>query len=186
MYSSLDPTARKINTAKFVNKKVSVLTVTDVAARGIDIPSLDYVVNLHFPGKPKLFVHRVGRCARAGRTGTAFSIFSTDDAAHVLDLHLFLNRPFNINDDKVVGIAPQELMEEEHLSVTEVKNSHDIVSDKNFDNFRSDIQSIFCLFRLVYYVQVKTHIKNICRRVLWPQQNLMRALRKSNFSAAKT
>ncbi|XP_018784942.1 PREDICTED: ATP-dependent RNA helicase DDX54 [Bactrocera latifrons] len=126
VYSSLDPAARKINTAKFVNKKVSVLTVTDVAARGIDIPSLDYVVNLHFPGKPKLFVHRVGRCARAGRTGTAYSIFSTDDAAHVLDLHLFLNRPFNINDDKTVGIAPQELMEEEHLSVTEVKNSHDI------------------------------------------------------------
>lgn len=126
VYSSLDPSARKINTAKFVNKKVSVLTVTDVAARGIDIPSLDYVVNLHFPGKPKLFVHRVGRCARAGRTGIAYSIFSTDDAAHVLDLHLFLNRQFNINDNKTLGIAPQELMEEEHLSVTEVKNSQDI------------------------------------------------------------
>ncbi|XP_004518952.1 ATP-dependent RNA helicase DDX54 [Ceratitis capitata] len=126
VYSSLDPTARKINTAKFVNKKVSVLTVTDVAARGIDIPSLDYVVNLHFPGKPKLFVHRVGRCARAGRTGTAYSIFSTDDAAHVLDLHLFLNRQFNINDNKTVGIAPQDLLEEEHLTVTDVKKSHDI------------------------------------------------------------
>lgn len=134
MYSSLDPSARKINTAKFVNKKVSVLTVTDVAARGIDIPSLDYVVNLHFPGKPKLFVHRVGRCARAGRTGIAYSIFSTDDAAHVLDLHLFLNRQFNINDNKTLGIAPQELMEEEHLSVTEVKNSQDIVSDFHFNN----------------------------------------------------
>ncbi|XP_054734095.1 ATP-dependent RNA helicase DDX54 [Anastrepha obliqua] len=126
VYSSLDPTARKINTAKFVNKKVSVLTVTDVAARGIDIPSLDYVVNLHFPGKPKLFVHRVGRCARAGRTGTAYSIFSTDDAAHVLDLHLFLNRSFNINDNKVVGVTPQDLLEEDHLSVTEIKKSHDI------------------------------------------------------------
>ncbi|XP_017490685.1 PREDICTED: ATP-dependent RNA helicase DDX54, partial [Rhagoletis zephyria] len=101
-------------------------TVTDVAARGIDIPSLDFVVNFHFPGKPKLFVHRVGRCARAGRTGTAYSIFSTDDAAHVLDLHLFLNRQFNINDSKTVGVAPQDLLEEEHLSVTEVKKSHDI------------------------------------------------------------
>ncbi|XP_067644860.1 ATP-dependent RNA helicase DDX54 [Eurosta solidaginis] len=126
VYSSLDPAARKINTAKFVNKKVSVLTVTDVAARGIDVPSLDYVVNLHFPGKPKLFVHRVGRCARAGRTGTAFSIFSTDDAAHVLDLHLFLSRQFNINDNKTVGVAPQDMLEEEHLSMTEIKKSHDI------------------------------------------------------------
>ena len=124
----MDPSARKINTAKFVNKKVSVLIVTDVAARGIDIPSLDYVVNLHFPGKPKLFVHRVGRCARAGRTGTAFSIFSNDDTAHMLDLHLFLNREFNINDNLTIGTVPQDLLEEEHLSVTDVKKSHNIVS----------------------------------------------------------
>lgn len=57
----MDPSARKINSAKFQFKKVSVLIVTDVAARGIDIPSLDYVINVHFPGKPKLFVHRVGK-----------------------------------------------------------------------------------------------------------------------------
>ncbi|XP_062133851.1 ATP-dependent RNA helicase DDX54 [Drosophila sulfurigaster albostrigata] len=126
VYSSLDPSARKINTAKFASKKVSVLIVTDVAARGIDIPSLDYVVNLHFPGVPKLFVHRVGRCARAGRTGTAYSIFSTDDTAHLLDLHLFLNRPFDINDNAAIGTIPQDLLEEEHLSVTEIKKSHHI------------------------------------------------------------
>ncbi|KAH8379119.1 hypothetical protein KR009_003133, partial [Drosophila setifemur] len=126
VYSSLDPAARKINTAKFVNKKVSVLIVTDVAARGIDIPSLDFVVNLHFPGKPKLFVHRVGRCARAGRTGTAYSIFSTDDTSHLLDLHLFLNRPFNIHDSSTIGTIPQDLLEEEHLTVTEIKKSHHI------------------------------------------------------------
>lgn len=57
----MDPSARKINTARFRLNKVSVLIVTDIAARGIDIPSLDYVVNVHFPGKPKLFVHRVGQ-----------------------------------------------------------------------------------------------------------------------------
>lgn len=56
----MDPSARKINSARFSLNKVAVLIVTDVAARGIDIPSLDYVINVHFPGKPKLFVHRVG------------------------------------------------------------------------------------------------------------------------------
>ncbi|XP_037945551.1 ATP-dependent RNA helicase DDX54-like, partial [Teleopsis dalmanni] len=90
------------------------------------IPSLDYVVNLHFPGKPKLFVHRVGRCARAGRTGTAYSIFSTEDTAHLLDLHLFLNRPFNINDNNSIGTIPQDIVEEEYLTVNEIKNSHHI------------------------------------------------------------
>ena len=64
IYSDLDPTARKINLAKFQNGSVNVLIVTDVAARGIDIPQLDYVGNFNFPAKPKLFVHRVGEWCR--------------------------------------------------------------------------------------------------------------------------
>lgn len=61
IYSNLDPSARKINAAKFSTGKVSVLIVTDVAARGIDIPELDNVINYNFPAKAKLFVHRVGK-----------------------------------------------------------------------------------------------------------------------------
>ena len=59
-YSSLDQEARKENIRKFRGKQVRILVVTDVAARGIDIPMLDNVVNFNFPGEPKLFVHRVG------------------------------------------------------------------------------------------------------------------------------
>lgn len=61
----MDPSARKIHAAKFSTGKVSVLIVTDVAARGIDIPELDNVINYNFPAKAKLFVHRVGRCPYA-------------------------------------------------------------------------------------------------------------------------
>lgn len=126
IYSSLDPSARKINTAKFAGNKVNVLVVTDVAARGIDIPNLDYVINVHFPGKPKLFVHRVGRCARAGREGTAFTLFSTDDEAHMLDLHLFLSRPFSLQDNKAMGVIPRDLLEEEHFAVLQWLKSPDV------------------------------------------------------------
>lgn len=126
VYSSLDPSARKINTAKFAGNKVSVLIVTDVAARGIDIPNLDYVINVHFPGKPKLFVHRVGRCARAGREGTAFTLFATDDEAHMLDLHLFLSRPFSLEDNKAMGVIPRDLLEEEHFAVIQWLKSPDV------------------------------------------------------------
>ena len=48
IYSQLDSTARKIHAAKFANKKASVLVVTDLAARGIDIPLLDNVVSKSF------------------------------------------------------------------------------------------------------------------------------------------
>ena len=59
-YSALDQTARKISVAKFRNRKTNVMIVTDLAARGIDIPLLDNVINYNFPAKPKLFLHRVG------------------------------------------------------------------------------------------------------------------------------
>uniref|UniRef100_A0A8C0HPE3 RNA helicase n=1 Tax=Buteo japonicus TaxID=224669 RepID=A0A8C0HPE3_9AVES len=93
IYSSLDQTARKINIAKFAQGKCPVLLVTDVAARGLDIPMLDNVINFSFPAKAKLFLHRVGRVARAGRSGTAYSLVAPDEMPYVFDLHLFLGRP---------------------------------------------------------------------------------------------
>lgn len=60
IYSSLDQAARKIHAAKFQTKQTHVMITTDVAARGIDIPLLDNVINYNFPAKAKLFVHRVG------------------------------------------------------------------------------------------------------------------------------
>ncbi|XP_055690652.1 ATP-dependent RNA helicase DDX54 [Lutzomyia longipalpis] len=126
VYSNLDPSARKINTAKFQNKKVSVLVVTDVAARGIDIPNLDYVINFYFPGKPKLFIHRVGRCARAGRSGTAFTIFSMDDIAHYHDLLTFLNREIEFSDAKAIGCVPDTVLESEQDTFLEITQSTDL------------------------------------------------------------
>ncbi|XP_035912166.1 ATP-dependent RNA helicase DDX54 [Anopheles stephensi] len=134
VYSGLDASARKINTAKFTHRKVNVLVVTDVAARGLDIPTLDYVINLHFPGKPKLFIHRVGRCARAGRSGTAYSIFSNDDIAHLIDLHMFLNRPLNLADRKTIGIVPPDTQETEHLLVQEYVTHVDLATAYRVSN----------------------------------------------------
>lgn len=92
-YGDMDQEARKIHIQNFRNRKTMMLIVTDIAARGIDIPLLDNVVNWDFPPKPKIFVHRVGRAARAGRTGTAYSFVTTEDFPYLLDLHLFLSKP---------------------------------------------------------------------------------------------
>ena len=69
-----------------------MLCVTDVAARGLDVPLLDFVVNYDVANQPKTFVHRVGRVARAGRPGTAFSLIAHDELPLMVDLHLFLGQ----------------------------------------------------------------------------------------------
>ncbi|XP_006660129.1 DEAD-box ATP-dependent RNA helicase 29 [Oryza brachyantha] len=92
-YGAMDQEARNIHISKFRARKTMLLIVTDVAARGLDIPLLDNVVNWDFPAKPKLFVHRVGRVARQGRSGTAYSFVTSEDMPYLLDLHLFLSKP---------------------------------------------------------------------------------------------
>nr|XP_013812361.1 PREDICTED: ATP-dependent RNA helicase DDX54 [Apteryx mantelli mantelli] len=137
IYSSLDQTARKINIAKFSQGKCPVLLVTDVAARGLDIPMLDNVINYSFPAKAKLFLHRVGRVARAGRSGTAYSLVAPDEMPYVFDLHLFLGRPLVLagaqempaDASGVLGRVPQSLVDDEEcLLLTDHEGSLDLRS----------------------------------------------------------
>uniref|UniRef100_A0A3Q3WD55 RNA helicase n=1 Tax=Mola mola TaxID=94237 RepID=A0A3Q3WD55_MOLML len=132
IYSSLDQTARKINIGKFVHRKAMVLIVTDVAARGIDIPLLDNVINYNFPSKAKLFLHRVGRVGRAGRSGIAYSMVCQDEMPYAFDLHLFLGRPVQFatpenTQEGLFGRVPQCVLDDEgsHL-ITAHENSLDL------------------------------------------------------------
>uniref|UniRef100_A0A183ALK7 RNA helicase n=1 Tax=Echinostoma caproni TaxID=27848 RepID=A0A183ALK7_9TREM len=88
----LDPLARNEAIKQFTANRIRVLLVTDVAARGVDIPLLDNVINFHFPPQPKLFLHRVGRVARAGRSGMAYSLIDPDELPYLLDVFVFLGR----------------------------------------------------------------------------------------------
>lgn len=76
----------------FRKKQVKFLIVTDLAARGIDIPLLENVIHYDFPTKMKLFIHRSGRTARAGQSGTSFSLITPDELAYMHDLSIFVGR----------------------------------------------------------------------------------------------
>ncbi|BGO92412.1 hypothetical protein NBRC10512_007494 [Rhodotorula toruloides] len=93
IYGSMDQTARKIALSRFRSGQTSILVVTDLAARGIDVPGVENVVNYDFPNGTRNFVHRVGRTARAGRTGWAYTFVTSSDVPYLLDLELFLSRP---------------------------------------------------------------------------------------------
>lgn len=121
-YGSLDQTARRQQVQDFRSGMTNVLVVTDVAARGIDIPILANVVNYDFPAQPKIFVHRVGRTARAGQKGRSYSLVTTSDAPYLLDLQLFLGRrlvlgredgqSYDLARDIVLGALVREQLEQ--------------------------------------------------------------------------
>ena len=93
IYGSLDQAARTQQMDRFRRGLSNLLVVTDVAARGIDIPVLENVINYDFPHGARVFVHRVGRTARAGRQGWAWSFVTNTELPYLLDLQLFLGRP---------------------------------------------------------------------------------------------
>jgi len=70
----------------FKNKEVGVLVATDIAARGIDIDQLPYVINFDLPNIPETYVHRIGRTGRAGNGGIAISFCSKDEKDYWKDI----------------------------------------------------------------------------------------------------
>ncbi|KAJ2848272.1 ATP-dependent RNA helicase dbp10 [Coemansia brasiliensis] len=127
IYGSLDQTARKIQISRFTTGRSQVLVVTDVAARGIDIPILENVINYDFVDSSKVFIHRVGRVARAGRRGWAYSLVTMEEIPYVLDLQLFLGRSLQLgssmfanqtpsyNQNIILGQFPMELSDEDKV-----------------------------------------------------------------------
>jgi ATP-dependent RNA helicase RhlE len=78
--------------ADFKRGAVRVLVATDIAARGLDIDELPYVVNFEMPHVPQDYIHRIGRTARAGREGDAVSLVCVDEDKQLKDVERLLNR----------------------------------------------------------------------------------------------
>ena len=75
----------------FKEGKIRALVATDVAARGIDIPDLYYVINYELPYQAEDYVHRIGRTARAGKSGLALSLVSSDEEWLVTEIEKLLD-----------------------------------------------------------------------------------------------
>lgn len=83
LHSLLTQNRRLASLAKFKSQQVRVLVATDVASRGLDIPTVDLVLNCELPRRAVDYIHRVGRTARAGRRGRAVSLVCERDVALV-------------------------------------------------------------------------------------------------------
>ena len=74
----------------FKDGVVNILVATDVAARGLHIPEVNYVINFDLPGDAEDYVHRIGRTARAGASGTAISLICETFAMNIVDIEEFI------------------------------------------------------------------------------------------------
>lgn len=86
LHGDLDQKERDQTLTRFANKSVSIMVATDVAARGLDIDTLDAVFNYHLARDPEVHVHRVGRTGRAGARGIACSLVGGRDDQKVARL----------------------------------------------------------------------------------------------------
>ncbi|MDO4435776.1 MAG: DEAD/DEAH box helicase [Cardiobacteriaceae bacterium] len=87
--------------------KCDILVATDVAARGIDIPTISHVINYDLPHQVEDYVHRIGRSGRAGRTGIALSLCSLQDRSSLSSIRRYLQR--DIEEHQIAGLEPQIL-----------------------------------------------------------------------------
>lgn len=85
---------------KFKAGEFKILIATDVSARGIDIPSVDFVVNYDLPEKPENYVHRVGRTGRADKKGLAVSFCSQDEKPLLQDIEEYIGKSINVMEIK--------------------------------------------------------------------------------------
>jgi superfamily II DNA/RNA helicase len=85
---------------------IGVLVATDVASRGIDIPSISHVINFDLPMKAEDYVHRIGRTARAGRNGTSVTLVTARDRRNLADIERLMDERIPVA--VIPGLEPRE------------------------------------------------------------------------------
>ena len=89
------------------NKRLRVLVATDVAARGIDVPTISHVINFGLPMKEEDYVHRIGRTGRAGRTGLAVTLAERRDFGMIQRIQRFTTQRMPVAT--ITGLEPKRI-----------------------------------------------------------------------------
>jgi superfamily II DNA/RNA helicase len=88
------------------SRKLRVLVATDVAARGIDVPTISHVINFGLPMKAEDYVHRIGRTGRAGRQGLAVTLAEAGDAGMIRRIQQFTTQSIPVAT--IAGLEPKK------------------------------------------------------------------------------
>jgi superfamily II DNA/RNA helicase len=88
------------------NGQVQILVATDVAARGIDVPTITHVFNFGLPMKSEDYTHRIGRTGRAGRDGLAITFAEVRDRRKIMDIESYTRQP--LKAEVIEGLEPKQ------------------------------------------------------------------------------
>tara|TARA_B110000211_G_C14000549_1_gene518265 strand:- start:24 stop:1271 length:1248 start_codon:yes stop_codon:yes gene_type:complete len=126
MHSGKEQEERNEAMRAFKSGDVSVLVATDISARGVDIPNVDYVINYDLPDVPENYVHRIGRTGRGVNKGEAFAFCAPEEM------------PFLIEIEKLLGkrITQIEFSKKEYSDVktfSDERNLKDLIGDIEFE-----------------------------------------------------
>jgi len=91
--------ARQRALSNFKSQTTRVLVATDIAARGIDVDDLEYVINYEIPNISETYVHRIGRTGRAGAGGTAISFCDATEKPYLKDIEKLITKKIQVIDD---------------------------------------------------------------------------------------
>ena len=98
IHGDLDQNAREAVLSRFRSNQLKVLVATDVAARGLDIEDISHVFNYHLPDDAEVYVHRIGRTGRAGRTGVAITLLSPREKRRLREVEALTKQPIKKMD----------------------------------------------------------------------------------------
>lgn len=132
---------RRKNFAKFVDSvSPSILLTTDVAARGLDIPSVDLVLQLDPPSDPKTFIHRCGRAGRAGRKGLAVTFLTPGREEDYIEFLRVRQTPITRLTLPVIEVSPADAAAVTK-KIRDVVRSDRVIYDKAQRGFVSSVRA---------------------------------------------
>lgn len=123
LHGQMNQAARLGALQKFSSGNRTILICTDVASRGLDLPSVDIVINFDLPGHGKEYIHRVGRTARAGRSGKAIAMVTQYDVEVYQRLETLLGKklPEHKTDEETVLVLLERVNDAQRLATRELK-----------------------------------------------------------------
>ncbi|CAD8188351.1 unnamed protein product [Paramecium pentaurelia] len=136
VYGKMDQLDRKEQLDNFKRNQAKVLIVTDLASRGIDLPFVANVIHYDYPSNPKIFIHRSGRTARAGKAGYVYALISSDEILYIKETMIYVGRKLvnegDINDPSLAfyGSLPIELLMQNQEKL------NDLNDDIEFQNYK--------------------------------------------------